>query len=181
MALYPDLTPPDPHKDTILGRCPFTSAFLDKSGLLNATNWQKKLQETSDPIHQKFKENLGEDYESKFMIPMSIPLQQSGILNRSFPTQAKIMATQDIISLGYEIGNREDINLLSPDIVKRLIQVGIVDRQLQNIPDSQETIRKFVNGLLSVGLYYRLNWERKDNPPKPTAFDDFIQGLDLPD
>lgn len=128
----------------ILDRCPLTRVFVWDSPILEG--WPEKLSAGMTQIGERIKEDLG---GARLGDTVRIALETVRPFDAFWGTlDAQMSCAGLLMTIGYEIGDLQDVSFLLPQIVSRIESV----RWHSNTRDIVETATL---GLLNAGVYLR--------------------------
>src|SRR3989344_8588363 len=166
MSFYPDSVP-DPRKETLLAKSPFTKAVLDPM------MWVADLKPHSEQIDNEMDKVLGHDWAEKSMAPLAIMATVSKVFNPEIPKGVFFGIVHSVVKVGWELGNQDDCSLILPDLITHLGETGALDINKLSDFKSQDIATNTLKGLLQTGIYFRTNFDKptssQQNKPRPRS------------
>lgn len=181
MSLFPDKGF-DQREEEVLQRAPFLRTFLDSTAMkLDYIQWSSDLKNHGDRVLENMATHLGNNWEALTIAPLLINGELFKVLNPEIPTELKFALVKGIVTVGFEVGNRDDIKLVLINVVKKIGEDQSLNPLcLTSEPDRFKAV-DYIRTLLYTGAYLkRLTLLDKNtiNPPR-SPFRDFINGLDI--
>jgi len=171
MSLHPDFGA-DERRGAILSASPLLRTFIVRD--FTDEKWVPQLESELKPIEETFEDILGPKWRQNTAIPLLLTLQTLGTFNLSLPLEEQLGALSTILGIGFQIGSYEDCSEFVPDICARLDDISVLNSKIHTDENLRHKIFQSVMGVLASG-----SWVRQLSADKPTAFSDFINGLDI--
>lgn len=184
MSLMPDQQP-DPRKEALLAKAPFTKNFLDEKAMKSdLSGWAKRQNDLTAKLQEEVRSKTGNDWRRTIIAPSLISANIHGIFNPDMDVNEKIGVATGLFLMGWEVGS-DNFNPLLTDIVVQFGKLKVFNPKLLGSHDDRNKIVDTCTGLLRVGQYFKrltpqeINLEKGGHTPTPDPFKKFIEGIDL--
>lgn len=181
-AILHSMTFPD--RDPILAReqilafAPFTRTFLGaNSPDQDLGTFFESLSKESIDADQRLEAKFGSDtLQNLIYAPQVVVLREQNFPSRGSGLEETSSIVKSLIRVGFELQNKENIDLMLVDIIKACKNIGFIG----TVNEEAETIVDSVLGLLKVGAYLRLvpPIENGETVQDPNIFRNFVNGID---
>ena len=176
---------PDPRKEVLLAKAPFTKNFLDEKAMkADVSGWADKQKGLSAKVQEEVRTKTGNDWMRTIINPSLISANIHGIFNPELDVDEKVGVATGLFLMGWEIG-KDNFNPLLTDIVAHFGKLKVFNPKLLGSNDDRGKIVDACIGLLRVGQYFKdlrpLNANLEPNSPTqiPDPFRKFIEEIDL--
>lgn len=163
---------PENKREEILQRSPYTNHLLNSElQCLSQSNWESEGKALGKNVLERIKKAHGDNWHLLVISTFLMHSSSSGILDSELSLDAKFSFLATVIGVGFEIGNKPDVEFLFEEVNRKFTTDYQFTVNLQNHFD-QEEASDYIFALLRTGVFLRMI------EPKG-ALENFIETLDL--